>query len=211
MSISVESTDLVEEASALAFYTPGHARRKLLMVFLGVAMCLFGLFEIWTPLRLLVFGMRTTAEATRVIKTKEGMPDLVLTDDVQIKEKQEARDRSYVFWNEFRFQTVDGRDIVVRSPIGSQLKPLYSLIDEDGLPTEVLVCYDPHRPGVVAFPTIFSTWFAPGALIVIGGMCALIGLFLFAWAHKPISLPRIAAASSEGVSIDQIGKTERDC
>ena len=181
-----------EHPSTSSYFIPGHARRKLLMILFGLGLLSFGLSQLWTPLRLLLFGTRTMAEATRVIKTKEGMPDLILTDDLQVKAKQETQDRSDVFWNEFAFQTLaDNRRIVVRSPIGSQLKPLYPLIDEEGLPTVLNICYDPRHLDSVVFPTVFSTWFFPGAITLIGFICTIIGSYLFYWANKPIELPHI--------------------
>jgi hypothetical protein len=192
MSISESRTDLSDgEQLTASHYTPGHARQKLMMVCLGLFIFGFGLSQMWTPLRLLFLGNRAMAEATRVIKTKEGVRDLVMISDLQIKANQEAHDRSYVFWNEFHFQTAEGREINVRSSIGSQLKPLYPLFDDDGLPTEIMVCYDPNHPEIVAFPAIFSTWFVPGTLALIGLGCVIIGMFLFTWARRPIELPHI--------------------
>jgi hypothetical protein len=73
------------------------------------------------------------------------------------------------------------------------LKPLYPLIDEDGLPTTLPVYYNPRHPEIVAFPSIFSTWFAPGLLVIVGLGMTLIGAFLFYWANKPIELPHIVS------------------
>lgn len=161
------------------------------MAFLGLVLFTLGMTQLWTPLRLELFGLHSTAEATRVFKTKGGLPDLVMTNDLQIEAAQETRDRSYVFWNEFGFQTALGDNVVVRCPIGSQLKPLYPLIDDEGLPTTVPVSYDPHNPQIVTFPTVFSTWFAPAVLVVMGLLCASLGICLFYWANKPIELPHI--------------------
>jgi len=177
--------------NAPATYTPGHAKPKLLMVFLGVVVAVLGFIDLWTPMRLVVFGARAKAEAVSVLKTKAGLPDIALTDDVQVQANLEPRDRSYIFWNEFRFQTADGRTMDVRAPVGSQLKPLYPLLDADGLPTTDLLYYDPAHPETVAFPMIISTWFAPGVLIIVGLGCAVIGAFLLYWANKPIELPHI--------------------
>lgn len=173
------------------YYTPGHAGRKLMVIAFGCLLIAFGISQMSTPLRLLFLGTRGMAEATRVIKTKAGLPDLILTDDLQIHAQQETQDHSYTFWNEFRFQDAEGRDVVARSPVGSQLKPLYPLVDEDGLPTSLPVHFDPRHPEVVAFPTIYSTWFAPGVLVVVGLGIAIIGCFLLYAANKPIELPHI--------------------
>ena len=176
------------------FYTPGHAKQKALMILFCLGLFVLGIWQLWTPFRLLAFGERARAEATCVTKTKEGLPDLILKDDLQIQANLEPRDRSYVFWNEFSFHTADGREVNVRATVGSQLKPLYSLLDADGLPTTDLVCYDPRDPKTVVFPRIISTWFAPGALAFLGLLGVAIGSFLLYWANKPIELPHIPSA-----------------
>ena len=174
------------------YYTPGRAKRKLMVVVYGLILFGLGISQLWSPLRLLLSGTPIRGEVTSVIKTKEGLPDVVLTDDSQIQANLEPRDRSYVFWNEFRFHAADGRVIDVRAPVGSELKPLFPLLDADGLPTTVPICYNPARPDEVVFPMLISTWFAPGMLVVSGLACLLIGSFLFYWADKPIELPHIA-------------------
>jgi len=178
------------------FYRPGCAKRKLAMALCGLLLAALGASQLAEPLGLLAFGKRARAEATAVIKAKDGLADLVLTDDAQIQAALEPHDRSYIYWNEFRFQTPDGRTVNVRAPVGSQLKPLYPLLDADGLPTTELVCYDPAQPERVAFPLIISTWFAPSMLAIIGLGCAIIGFTLFYWANRPIELPHIPSASA---------------
>lgn len=172
-------------------YVPAHSKRKLLMIGYGLLLLVIGLSHIWTPLRLLAFGKRAKAEVVSVVKTKEGLPDLVLTDDAAVQSKLETHDRSYVFWNEFQFHTDKGELIQVRATVGSQLKPLYTLTDPDGLPTTDLVYYNPASPKQVVFPLIISTWFASGVLIVAGLVCTLIGATLYYWSQKPIELPHI--------------------
>ncbi|WP_157895096.1 DUF3592 domain-containing protein [Verrucomicrobium sp. GAS474] len=172
-------------------YVPGYARAKLGMIAAGLLLMGLGFSQFAEPLRLLLFGERARAEAVRVVKTKEGLPDQVLESDRQVTAALEPRDRSYTFWNEFRFADGQGSSFEVRAPVGSQLKPLYPLIDEEGLPTTDLVVYDRAHPERSAFPMIVSTWFAPGMLFVIGTLCAFIGSFLFYWAKKPIELPRL--------------------
>jgi hypothetical protein len=105
----------------------------------------------------------------------------------------EPHDRSYVFWNEFRFRSPDGRIIEIRAGGGSHVKPLYSLSDADGLPTTDWVLYDPDRPELAVFPLIISVWLAPCSLVFIGLSCAIIGAVLLYWARKPIQLPHVAA------------------
>ncbi|MDD5349995.1 MAG: hypothetical protein PHQ12_07275 [Chthoniobacteraceae bacterium] len=181
------------ETSAPQVYVPGFAARKALMIAFGILLLAAGISQMGLPLKLLFTGARATAEATRVIKSKPGTPELILTTDAEIHARQETRDRSSTFWNEFHFQDATGRDIVVRSPVGGQLKPLYPLIDEDGLPTTLPVHYDPRQPEVVSFPTIFSTWFAPGVLVCVGFGITFVGSFLLYWSNKPIEKPVLAS------------------
>jgi hypothetical protein len=81
--------------------------------------------------------------------------------------------------------------VIVRAPVGSLLKPLYPLLDDNGLPTTDTVWYDPAHPEIVTFPGSISVWFAPGALIFIGLLATLIGSVLLHWAGKPIVLPHL--------------------
>ena len=180
---------------APAYYTPGRAKRKLMVIVYGAILFGLGTSQLWTPLWLLASGTRVRGEVTTVIKTKQGLPDVILSDDSQVQANLEPRDRSYVYWNEFRFNTADGHVINVRAPVGSQLKPLYPLLDSDGLPTTVLICYDPAHPEAVVFPMLISTWFAPGMLLASGLACLLVGSFLFYYAKRPIELPHIVPQS----------------
>ena len=174
-----------------ATYTPGYLWPKRLVIVWGATLLIFGLWQLETPLRLLVFGTRATAEVVDVVKTKPGLPDLVLHTDAQLQAALEARDRSYIFWDEFRFQAADGRSFVVRAPAGSLLKPPYPLLDEDGLPTTDIVWYNAAHPEITTFPRVISVWFAPGALLFIGLLAMLIGSVLLYWADKPIALPHL--------------------
>jgi hypothetical protein len=172
----------------------------VLMIVFGFTFFSFGLWQLRTPLWLLVFGDHATAEATDVVKIKAGLPDLILHSDAEIQANLETRDRSYVFWNDFTFRTPEGATVKVRAPVGSQLKPLYPLFDSDGLPTTDPVYYDPRRPELVVFPDIISTWFAPGLLIFAGLLTALIGSFLYYWAEKTIELPHVPTSPpTEGI------------
>lgn len=181
-------------SSSSGTYTPGFARCKMLMIAYGLLLMTAGFSQLWTPLRLLTFGVPAHAEATRVIKSKGGLPDVILTTDAKIQSQLEPRDRSYLFWNEFKFQTAQGQTIQVRAPIASLLKPLFALNDSDGLPTTNLVYYDRSNPASVTFPCIASTWFGPGVVFVIGLVGVLIGSTLLYWANKPIELPHIGTA-----------------
>lgn len=177
-----------------AHYTPGYSGVKLIMICLGLGLFIMGATHLWTPLRLVISGHRAMAEATTVTKTKKGVPDVILKDDVQVKASFDPRDRSHVFWNEFRFHTADGRVVNVRATVGSQLKPIYSLINEDGLPTTDLIFYDEKHPEVVVFPLIISTWFAASTLAGGGLLMMFIGSVLLYWARKPIELPHLPPA-----------------
>ena len=172
-------------------YTPGYAKLKALVIVWSLFLFALGLWQLETPLRLVLFGQRTEAEATTVTKTKTGLPDVILKDDLQIQSAQEPQDRSYIFWNEFTFQTQTGDTVTVRCPIGSQVKPLYPLLDDDGLPTTDRIDYDPAHPQTVVFPMIISTWFIPGTLVFTGLLGILIGSVLLYWSNKPIELPHI--------------------
>jgi hypothetical protein len=179
------------------YYTPGHSRRKLAMILYGVVLFACGMWQLWTPLRLTITGVHVQAEASAVIKSKEGLPDVVLADDLQVKAKLEPHDRSYIFWNQFRFHTRQGKLIEVRAPVGGRHKPIYNLSDADGLPTTDRVCYDPSKPEVVVFPYIVSTWFGPVAMLAAGMLCMVIGSTLLYWANKPIELPHLSQESKE--------------
>jgi len=177
-------------------YTPGYAWPKRFMALGGLVLFALGFWQLHTPLQLLLFGTRATAEAVDVVKSKPGLPDVVLHDDAQVQAHAETHDRSYVFWNDFQFHTVDGRAITVRAPVGSQLKPLYPLLDPDGLPTMDVLYYDSHDPEKVVFPGIISTWFAPGAMAFIGLLAVVIGSVLLYWSDKPIAVPHIPSPNS---------------
>ncbi|HEX2100047.1 MAG TPA: hypothetical protein VHF69_05265 [Candidatus Synoicihabitans sp.] len=177
-------------------YTPGYTGAKRALLLAGLVLAALGASQLWTPVRLTLFGDPALAEAVRVIKEKPGAPPLVLSDDAQVRAHLELRDRSFVFWNEFRFTTADGKTVEVRAAVGSQLQPLYWLTDADGLPTTDLVYYDPARPERVVFPTTISTWLAPGMLLVLGLGAAAIGAMLLYWARRPIRWPDLGAAEA---------------
>ena len=185
-------------SSQPAQYIPGYVGAKRAMAGTGVLIFLIGLFQLWTPLGLVMFGQRAQAEAVRVVKEKPGQAPLVLTDDVQVSAQGEPHDRTYIFWNEFRFHTQDGHAIEVRADVGAHVKPLYSLTDADGLPTTDWVCYDPAQPERAIFPLIIGIWLAPCVLIFAGLSCAIIGSVLLYWATKPIALPQLGDTGGNG-------------
>lgn len=184
------------ETASAGTYTPGYAWPKRFMILLGLGLFALGFWQLRTPLWLLAFGAHATAEMVDVVKTKPGLPDIVFHDEAELQAGLETRDRSFVFWNEFRFETPDGRSRTVRAPVGSQLKPLDPLVDADGLPSTETIYYDPKSPDVVAFPDILSVWFAPGALAFMGFLAMLIGTVLLYWSDKPIELPHLPPPSA---------------
>lgn len=189
-------SDLPAGSSEPTHYIPGYIGAKRLMVGAGILIFLVGAFQLWTPLRVVIFGARAQAEAIRVVKEKNGQPPLVMTDDVQVIAQSEPHDRTYVFWNEFRFRAQSGRVIELRANVGSHVKPLYSLTDTDGLPTTDWVYYDPAQPERGIFPLIISIWLAPGVLVFAGLSCAIVGSVLLYWANKPIELPHLGNAGT---------------
>jgi len=190
-------------SSEPAPYIPGYLGAKRAMVGTGVLIFLIGLFQLWTPLGLVIFGERAQAEAVRVVKEKPGQTPLVLTDDVQLRAQEEPHDRTYIFWNEFRFHAQNGNVVELRASVGAHVKPLYSLTDADGLPTTDWVCYDPAQPERAILPLITSIWLAPSVLIFAGLSCAIIGSVLLYWANKPIVLPQLG---NSGTSETQKGQ-----
>jgi hypothetical protein len=188
-------------SSAAGLYIPGYTLAKKGMVFAGLVVFVLGFVQLWTPLRLTLFGLRAKAEVIRVVKEKPGLSSRVLMDSVAVHAQLEPRDRSYLFWNEFRFLTEQGKAVEVRANVGSQLKPLYPLIDADGLPTADVVCYDSAKPERAIFPLIIGTWLAPGLLILAGLGAMIIGVFLLYWANKPIELPLLPPSVGTGGEI----------
>ena len=172
-------------------YIPGYRWSKAAMTIAGIAMLAFGAAQLWPLLRLALFGTHANAEAAWVVKTKEGLPPVILHTDAEIQAQREPRDRSYVFWNEFRYTTEDGRSVTVRPAAGSKTGPLYPLLDADGLPSTVPIFYDPANPANVAFPFIVSTWLTPAVILLAGIFATVIGAILFYYATTPIELPHI--------------------
>ena len=175
-------------------YVPGYAGWKLALCACGVAAFCFGSWLLWPPLHLLIFGRHSQAVALYVVETKAGRPDLVLHNDADIQAHLGTQDDSGIFWNEFSLTADDGSVITVRDNVGSRLRPLYPLVDTEGLPTTATVCYDPRQPRSVIFPGEISTWLMPAVLTLAGLACAVISATLFYWANKPIELPVITAS-----------------
>ncbi|MCU0772740.1 MAG: MFS transporter [Verrucomicrobia bacterium] len=184
---------------AVKHYTPGFFWAKLGMIGFALLLIAAALVKIGPDLRLMLFGARAQAEAVRVVKEKIGGATQVFTTDAEVRAAEEKQDRSYVFWNEYRFQRPDGTEVEFRAPAGSQLRPAQYLTDKDGLPTTVAVWYDPAHPQTATLPAEYSTWFVPGTL---GGF-GLLGLFtggvLLYHARKKIPLPVLPGQSAPAV------------
>jgi hypothetical protein len=172
-------------------YIPGYAGWKLLLCVCGVVVFILGLMLLWPPLHLVISGCHSQAVALCVVRTKAGLPDLVLTSDSAIGAHLAKDDASYTFWNEFSFTTVDGRQLAVRDNVGSRLQPLYPLLDADGLRTTATVCYNPGQPQSAIFPGEISTWLIAAVLTLAGLACTIISGTLLYWSDKPIELPDI--------------------
>jgi len=186
---SSESPEPKDAPDALdAHYTPRHVKRKIAMVILGLCVFAYGWSQLWPPLSIFLAGNHALAEATQVIKTKPGLPDQVFTNDVGLSGATESHDRSYVFWNEFKFVTPDKKEREIRLDIGSHIKPLFPLLDEDGLPTTVQIYYDPKNPDRTCVPSLLSTWFAPGLITFMGAVCFLFGCLILYNARRKIEI-----------------------
>ena len=175
-------------------YTPGYLLPKLGIVALGLLMTGFASINLVPALSLLALGERSQAEAIAVFKERTGGESQRLITDAEILAAEEVRDRSFVFWNEYRFRSASGEEVIFRAPAGSQLRPAHMLFDDDGLPTTLTVCYNPSDPQKVLLPTEFSTWFMPGTLALFGLIGAALGSILAWKARRPIPLPHIADA-----------------
>jgi hypothetical protein len=186
---SSESPGSQDAADGLnSHYTPQHIKRKIGMILVGLCLFAYGWSQLWPPLSLVLAGNHALGEATRVIKTKPGLPDQIFSDDVALNAAQESHDRSYVFWNEFKFVTPDNREHRIRLDIGSQMKPLFPLLDADGLPTTIEIYYDAKNPGEACVPSLFSTWFAPGLIAFMGAACTVFGGLILYWARHKIEI-----------------------
>ncbi|HEU5080178.1 MAG TPA: hypothetical protein VFT72_13275 [Opitutaceae bacterium] len=191
--MNASTDDSLSPRSPTPAYVPGYVGAKRLMLAFGLGLVAFGAIQLWSPLRLTWFGVHTTAEAVSVIKEKPGLPALTLNTDAQVLAQTALADRNVVFWNLFKFQTQDGKTVIVRAGTGSQMKPLYSLSSWDGLPTSDSVWYDPREPERAIFPLIVSTWLAPAVVLFAGALCTIIAAYLLYWARKPIEVPHVAA------------------
>lgn len=172
-------------------YVPGYVLPKIFSVALGLAILAAGLSQMFPPLRLLLVGIPATAEATRVIKLRAGASPIYLSTDSAARAASESMDRTYTFATEFRFATQDGKEIRTVLPIHAYLAPLIPLRDADGLPSALPIRFDARHPDSLVFPTVMSTWFIPGTLTALGGVCSGVAGLLLLAARRPVEMPII--------------------
>jgi hypothetical protein len=177
------------------YYVPGRAGWKLLLCGCGLVLFAVGCLQLWSPLRLLLAGGRAQGVATRIVETKPGSADVIVAGAGARGDNTGSADDGALFWNEFAIEPAAGSTVIVRDNVGSRLKPLYPLIDDDGLPTTRLVCYDRRHWTHAIFPGEISTWLIPVGLAFAGLAAFLINAVLFYWAGKPIELPDIQPAA----------------
>lgn len=182
-------------------YVPGHVPQKLALLVFGIAILILGLLELTPRLALLLRGQSALAEAVAVIKEKPGLPDVTFTNDVALAGDLKIVDRSYRYWNVFRYRAGDGTSHDVRLPSPAVVKPIYSISDEDGLPQALPVRYDPAAPDTaILFPTVFSTWVFPALLTFIGLLITLCATLILFAARRPIELPVLHELAPAGAT-----------
>ena len=186
------------EPAPYGTYTPGYSRAKLAYIAAGLALLAASSLELVPNLTLLITGERASAESVAVIKQQIGnRKELVLSTEKEVESATETRDRSFVFWNEYRFTDHAGATHTFRAPSGGILKPPKPLLDSNGLPTSVLICFNPKSPEKVILPLEQSTWFFSGGLALWGFVATLYGTLFFARARTPIPLPHIEGVNDQ--------------
>jgi hypothetical protein len=172
------------------YYVPGYKWAKILMLNIGLFLSGVGAVQTWSQLSLVVYGIKTQAEAVSVIKQKPGEAAISIQEKHQLGLLYEPSDRSYVFWNVFRFQTKGGEVFDIKIPVASRLKPLYPLADQDGLPTQITIYYDSTMPSRASSLQVISTWLLPALILFFGVGISIVGGTLLYWAKRPIELPQ---------------------
>ncbi len=186
-------------------YRPGFVWGKVIMLAYSLAMVATGLVELMPDLALIATGRSVQAEATAVIKERypsDGREPLVLRSPTAVKAAEEKRDRSYIFWNEYRFYLPDGTPHTVRAPFASQLKPQKPLFDTQGIPSSAWVIHDRSDPSRVVLPAEFSTWYLPGMLIGFGLAGTCVAVLLLRSARKPVQMPVLGPPSNSPIAAD---------
>ncbi len=192
-SASEDLADTDEASAGVAESTahvPGYLWPKVGLAIVGLVMMVSSLVELWQPLRLVLTGAHGEAEAVRIVKRGSAEAVQFFADENGARRAEEPRDRSWRFTTEFAFVAEDGRTYRAECPVGSQLKPAFRLTDSDGLPTTVVVRYNPGDPRQVVFPMMPGTWFLPGMLLLCGVLALFSGTILAAYARRPISVIR---------------------
>jgi len=193
-------------------YVPGYAWAKLGLAILGAVLIVIAFYECRLFTRLALTGDKAVAEAVRVVLVDAAGNETVMRDDAEVKVKVDelktSRDRSQVFWIDYRFNA-DGKTYTVRSTIGQVMRPLHALKDEDGLPRSITLWYDKANPKTIVIPFQFlrasgafitfglSTYFVPGMLLLFGIAGVVVGLLLWRNANKPIEMPDLSQAHGE--------------
>lgn len=132
-----------------------------------------------------------------VVKERIGASATELASDADILAAKERFDRTCVFWNYFRFKT-DSEDIVAfRADTGKQLEPAYPIRDPNGLPTTVLLRYNPDNPQMAFIPGSFGTWVLSGLLVLFGDLGTFFGAVMLYFVRKPIAMPVILSKEED--------------
>lgn len=188
-----------QESAAHQTYIPGYVAAKVLIIAIGLALVALSLIRLGPAFSHLLGGARAEAEATRVVRmSMNGTEEAFATDGALAAVlAQDKRSRSHTYWNEFRFLDAAGRPVDIRAPVGSFLKPHYPILDQDGLPTTVVVWYDRADPRRFTLPGDlvtgeFSTWFFPGSLFIAGVLTIWFGATLLYYARRPIAMPDLS-------------------
>jgi Na+/melibiose symporter-like transporter len=171
------------------WYTPGYIPQKIGIVIMGFVFMGLGFVQLGPDLRLILSGEAAQAVATRVAKERIGGEQEWFDLDAEVLQAEEKYDRSYVFWNEYAFEPVNGERVYFTAPSGKQLSPVQYILDGDGLPNVVRIWYDPTNPEEVVLPFFWSTRFLPGLLILFGAIGIGLGSTLLYYSRKPIAMP----------------------
>jgi hypothetical protein len=178
--------------TTLRTYTPGYLVPKLLFAAAGLFTLLIAVEQSWQQLRLLAIGQEAQAVAVSVRVVKPGQPEQILSNQAELEAKttavRNAKDYHWTFYNDYRFETKQGREVAFQRAVGCKLKPSMPLIDESGLPATAKLLYDPADPSIVVLPNEFSSWFVPGLVGFFGLMAFFVGLTLAWFARKPIPI-----------------------
>ena len=182
-------------------YVPGYVGAKLFMLAYSLGLVALGLVDLAPTFALLATGRGVQAEAVAVVKERhpsDGREPEVLRTPSAVKAAEERRDRSFVFWNEYRFYLPDGEARIARAPFASQLKPQDPLFDDQGIPTTVWLVHDRENPDRIVLPLSFSTWYLPGMLVGFGGAGAIVAFLLLRHARRVVEMPVLGPAPAAG-------------